>query len=121
MNYTENMKNEILKVADGEEIIGIVIGHNKNIDDPVYSECWRGLPESYKSVKKNTVISWQEAEPVLDYAHNGMSPYFKITAWTRDSVIFCINYDDLTIYGKQPRNPIDHEPYRSGCFEYRKE
>jgi len=117
MNYTENMRSEILKIAGGEEIIGIVIGYSPLMNDPRYNACWDGLPKEYKTVKKNKVITWQEAEAVLGYEHSRMSPYFNITAWTKDNVIFSINYDDFTIYGKQPRNPINHIPHRSGCVE----
>ena len=96
-----SIKTWILEKAGGEPIEAIVLS---TYDLGVWSD--------RKVVGKEVagkVISWSEAEPILDRAHRaGGKPDF--TAWTKSWVIVtgCFECDWWIV--AIPRNPTDHEP-----------
>ena len=103
-----NLINWINEMADGEEIEAIVFGEK---DFASFAEDYTPHP------LLNKVISFEEAEPILDYEFNdgyhttGCHP---ITAWTKSWVIFISTYDSSTSPCRLPRNPTDFEPYMPG-------
>lgn len=106
-----NFKDDILEAANGEEIIGIVIGDIG----------WgRGYsPEDKPEYKHiiNKVITWDEALPILNYEYDdgfGSPDCHAITAWTANKVIFVSEYDGATEVVWIPRNPIEYEPTMYG-------
>lgn len=104
-----NFKDDILEAANGEEIIGIVIG---DIEREYHS---KGKPE-YKHII-NKLITWDEALPILDYEYDtgfGAPDCQAITAWTANYVLFVDNYDGATSVVAMPRNPIEHAPIMPG-------
>ena len=100
-----NLKAWVLEAAEGEPIQGIVLGE---------SDC----NEAQASKNKwNRVLSWEEAQPLIDYdfwSGFGSPGCQAITAWTENRVIFISQYDGSTEITWVPRNPVDHEPGMPG-------
>jgi len=106
-----NLKQWILDEADGEEIIGIVIG------EMGWGDCGSdGIP-NYDQIPKGKLLAWEEAAPWLDYEfYNGYgAPGCQaIWAWTENWVIAIGQYDGSTWPYKIPRHPIDVMPDMEG-------
>lgn len=91
--------SDILAAADGQKILGIVIG-SLGWSNPL-------------TVIDKRVLSWEVAEPMLNYEHDanyGGPKVHAITAWTADRVIFVHDCEGSTEVKWVPRNPIEHEP-----------
>lgn len=108
-----NLKAWILDAADGEKVLGIVIGNMGWSDYQLES-----IPEESQNKKHwNKVLSWKDAEKLVDYTFDdgyGAPGCQAITAWTKDRVIFVKQYDGSTRINWVPRNPIDHTPNMPG-------
>lgn len=108
-----NLKQWVVAAAKGEPIEAIVIGNmgweDCGIDD---------IPEPSRDRDKwNKVLSWAEAEPLLDYNFDsgyGAPGCQAITAWTATKVIFISQYDGATGVEWLPRHPVDHQPRMPG-------
>ena len=103
-----NFKNDILKVADDQDIEAIVIG---NMGWEYYGY------EDKPTWIMDKLLSWKEAEPCLDYEYDdtyGAPDCQAITAWTKDYVLFVSQYDGSTRVERIPRNPIAYRPEMPG-------
>ena len=102
-----NYKDEILRVANGEKIIGLVM---QNFDG--YEQRHNDRPDLAKY--SNKVLTWDEAAPLLDYwpltKHNGSASLQPIVAWTENWVLFTVIYEDQAWISKVERNPIECVP-----------
>lgn len=103
----ENFLKDILEFLDGEDVEAVVIGesfmlgeeHEKPVDPPY-------------SVIRNRVISWESAQPYLDYPHDYgcTGGRHAILIWTASRVIFLSQYDCNTSIESVPRHPVDCFP-----------
>jgi hypothetical protein len=110
-----NLKQWILRAADGESIEAIVIGKpNQATALPTKVDVtWARQDDS----KYNKVLSWQEAEPLIDYPFDssyGLPRCHAVTAWTKSRVIFVSQYNGATSIEYAPRNPVNHMPAMPG-------
>lgn len=106
-----NLVEWIERQADGEPIEAVVIGQLG------WGDFGSDKIPQYESQKRNVVLSWSEAKPMLDYGfHNGYgSPNCNaITAWSKSWVIAISQYDGSTSPFRLPRNPADHKPKMPG-------
>lgn len=110
-----NLKDWILKVADGEPVEAIVIGKPTqalNIASHI-DATWARQDES----KFYRVLTWEEAEPLIDYSFDssyGTPRCHAVTAWTKTRVIFVSQYNGATSIEYTPRNPTNHTPSMPG-------
>lgn len=107
----ENFKEDILEAAEGEKIIGVVIG---TLGWGDYKS--DAIPQ-YQDQPRNQLISWEKAAPLLDYAYDsgyGAPECNAVYVWTEASVIFVSQYDGSTCLHKIPRNPCDCKPEMPG-------
>jgi len=104
-----NFKEDILREADGEEIIGVVIGafgwgdYHKKPSVPAF--------------QSGKLMTWEDALPILDYEYDagwGAPDCHAIVAWTENKVLFVVQYDGSTNVCTVPRNPSDCEPDMPG-------
>ena len=103
-----NLKRWLLKQADGEKILGVVIGIKGWYEDE-YSED--------KNTPKGTLLNWEEATKYIDYdfdAGYGGVGCHSILAWTKSWVITVGQYDGATWPYRLPRNPINIMPNMEG-------
>lgn len=103
-----NLKNWILKMTEGKEIEGIVIGDLGWGDDE---------RDEVPVEMKERVLDWPTAEKFLDYEFDsgyGSPGCNAVTVWTKDNVIFISQYDGSTCPCSVPRNPRDHKPEMPG-------
>ncbi len=110
-----NLKEWILKVANGEPIEAIVIGKpvQASLVTPPADIPWAHQDES----NFNRVLSWHEAEPLIDYPFDssyGLPRCHAVTAWTKSRVIFVSQYNGATSIEYAPRNPVNHMPSMPG-------
>jgi len=108
-----NLKQWVLRAANGENIEAIVLGKpRKRVDQPA-NVPWNDWDET----KLNKVLSWEEAEPLIDYNFDssyGTPGCHAVTAWTKNRIIFVSQYNGATSIESAPRNPSDHEPKMPG-------
>lgn len=67
--------------------------------------------------KRGIVLSWEEAEPMLDYGYDtgyGAPQCDAIYAYTAKRIIFVSTYDGSTSIQSLPRNPEPSEPEMFG-------
>lgn len=110
-----NLKEWILKAANGEPIEAIVIGKPTQaiLASPPVDVTWACQDES----NFNRVLTWQEAEPLVDYPFDssyGLPRCHAVTAWTRDRIIFVSQYNGATSIEYAPRHPVNHMPSMPG-------
>ena len=110
-----NLKQWILRAADGESIEAIVIGKptQATVIPPKVNATWARQDDS----KFNKVLTWQEAEPLIDYPFDssyGLPRCHAVTAWTKSRVIFISQYNGATSIEYAPRNPVNHMPSMPG-------
>jgi len=106
-----NLRDWILKMADGEAIEGIVLGPMR------YEEEGRRLIPHYDDMPQGIVLSWDEAEKWLNYefeAGLGSTECIPIWAWTKSWVIAIGDYDGATWPYRIPRHPADMMPTMEG-------
>lgn len=97
-----NFAQDIKRAANGEPIEGIVIGVRGWYDD--------NEPDT-------RVLSWDEAEPLLDYEYStdyGAPECHAINAWTANRVLLVGQYDGSTWVTWVPRNPTAIRPTMVG-------
>jgi hypothetical protein len=103
---------DIEKAADGEPIEAIRIGsfgwaYNEP-DEEAYG--WdRSERTAIPPEKKNVLLSWEEARPMLDYEYDsgfGASDCHNITAWTPSRVLYVHEYDGSTQVLWLERHPV---------------
>lgn len=106
-----NFANDIRDAVGDEEIVGIAIG----------AFGWDGFREEdierKAEVRRGVVLTWGEAEPMLDYEYHvgyGSPECDAICLWTPTRVIWVTQYDGSTHFSSAPRNPIDHMPDMPG-------
>jgi hypothetical protein len=94
--------DDIMAEADGEPIEAVVIGQAP----------WGGYSEDRierkAPARRNEVLSWEEARPMLDYDFDrgfGAPECDAIYAWTPTRVIFVREYDGSTGLDSLPRYP----------------
>jgi hypothetical protein len=95
-----NLKQWVLTAADGKPILGVVLGTI-------------GWDDSRPGQKLNELLSWAEAEPMLDYQFydgSGGAQCNALYAWTEDRVISVGEYDGSTGIQWVPRNPQACKP-----------
>ena len=100
-----NLKDEILKVANGQKIEAIVIGEHAGDED---SKC-----QPYFG----RILKWEDAIRIVDYKYDngfGAEDCHAVIAWTEDYVIFISCYDGSTSVQSVPRHPTEHEPIMYG-------
>lgn len=100
----------IEKMADGEAIEGVVIGHFNGWGSDDDRE---RIPADMRTV----VLSWEDAKPHLSYTFDngfGGADCHPVYAWTKSWVIFINEYDGATGPGRIPRNPVPCEPSFGG-------
>jgi hypothetical protein len=105
-----NFKDDILEAANGEPIEAIVIGEMG----------WGDYKEENKPPYRhvlNKILSWDDALLLLDYEYDtgyGAPDCQAITAWTKNQVLFVVQYDGSTNIYSVPRSPIEHVPCMPG-------
>lgn len=105
-----NFKDQILDAANGEPILGAVIGEF-------------GWGDRDKPVLTSKLLTWEEVAPTLDYMHEDWAynpQCHAIYAWTDSRVLFVHEYDGQTSVKFVPRNPIDCVCFMNGNREVRK-
>lgn len=113
-----NFAKDIEQAAEGEEIIGIVVGpfgwgswgEEGYLEDEV-------VRVKIPWEKRGVVLTWQEARPLLDYDYGdgfGAPECHAIVAWTENRVIFVGQYDGATSVYSLPRHPSPCRPYMPG-------
>ncbi len=108
-----NLKEWILRAANGEPIEAIVIGSMGKRKQTPKNVPWMKQDRS----KWNKVLKWEEAAPLIDYDFNssyGVPGCQAVTAWTKSRVIFVSQYNGSTSIEYAPRHPEDHEPAMPG-------
>lgn len=106
-----NFKQDILEEAGDEKIEAIVIGKMG------WGDYGKDRVPNYDQMKKNEILSWEEAAPFLDYSYStgyGAPECNAIVAWTSTRVIYVSQYDGSTSIESVPRNPTAHEPRMPG-------
>ena len=106
-----NLKKWLLDEADGEAIIGVVIGPMGWGD---YGS--ESVPQ-YDSQRRGEVLTWDEALPFIDYEFSngfGAPECNAVYAWTESWVIAICQYDGSTSPFKIPRNPSACTPDMPG-------
>jgi hypothetical protein len=104
-----NLAAEIEAVANGELIVGVVIGR----DD-------RKLWDAPKDDHEGVLLPWESARPILDYEYNndfGGADCHPVFAWTASRVIFVHEYDGSTFVNWVPRYPKGIVPVFGGIRE----
>ena len=104
----DNFLEEILDVADGEEILSVVIGTSSDR---------KKLIPNYDDIPKGVLLTFEEAKKWLNYEDNGgswNSNFLPIYAWTENNVIIVTMYDGSRNVDIVPRNPIECNPYFYG-------
>lgn len=100
-----NMKEDILEIADGEEILGVVISKTRS------GYAWSDDEADSPIAEKLT--PWNEAAPYLDYGYDdgyGGQDCHSIYAWTPSRVLFVSEYDGSTCVKSIPRDMQDCVP-----------
>lgn len=100
-----NFKQDILAAAAGEPILAIAVSafrswHYQLRDNPATSDHDLG----------SAPVSWDKAEPVLDYEYDdgyGGQDCHDIWAWTATRVLSIHEYDGSTLVISVARNPED--------------
>ena len=105
---------QILEMAGGEEIIGVVIGEFG------WGRGWGSLGYEEEKCKKQIpweirgrVLSWDEAKEWLDYEYDpgyGAPECHAVFAWAKNRVFFVQEYDGATCVSWIPRHPIPCKP-----------
>lgn len=101
---TVNLKEWILNAAAPEPILAIVMGEmmfDSGYGSPIHE-----------------LITWKEAEPLLDCEVNtgyGGEMIDGIIAWTETKIIVISDYDSSSDIHVLPRNPCEFQPYRIGA------
>jgi len=106
-----NLKHWILEQADGEEIIGVVIG------EMGWGDYNSEKVPNYNVHPRGKVIDWDIASHILNYEFDngyGAPGCEAVYAWTENWVIAIGQYDGATWPYKIPRNPIDIMPTMEG-------
>lgn len=113
--------DDIEYAAEGEAIIGIVIGRfgwaSRDESDSEAYGFSRIKAEPIPEEKKGVVLTWEEARPLLAYNYDagfGASECHAIYAWTESRVLFVVEYDGATWVSWAPRNPMDVMPGAKG-------
>lgn len=114
---TRTFAGDLLEVAGDEPIEAVVIGGfgwgSFNDEDPYGAD----RIERKAPVRKGVVLTWAEAEPMLDYEYSigfGAPECDAVWAWTPTRVLFVSQYDGATGVESVPRNPVDGEPDMPG-------
>ena len=105
MIENKTFADDIEEAAGGEPIEAIVIANYP----------WR--PHVIPENQTNTVLSWEEARPLLDYLYDrgfGLSDCNAIYAWTPTRVLFVHEYDGATGVHWLPRSPFACVPNEDG-------
>ena len=117
----ERMGNLALWIAleaEGEEILGVVIGEfgwSDGWGKQGYEE--EKCPKQIPWEKRGIVLPWGEARELLDYEfYNGYGApeCHAVYAWTKTKVIFVGTYDGKTWIESVPRNPTECHPHMVG-------
>jgi len=98
-----NLKEWILREADGEPIEGVVIGR-------MDGACNEDAVPRYDEMPKGKLLSWEEAQGWLDYEFDeglGLIECPPVWAWTPTKVIAIGEYDGSTWPYSIPRHPTD--------------
>ena len=106
-----NLKDWIEKEAGGQDIIGCVIGETG------WGDYKSDFVPGYVDHVRGKVLAWEKAIPQLSYefdAGHGAPGCEAIYAWTKDWVIFVVQYDGATWPTRVPRNPVDIMPDMPG-------
>ncbi len=106
-----NLVQWIMEAANGEEILGVVIG------EMGWGDYGCEVVPKYAQQPKNTLISWDVAKEFLDYEFSGGFGHPEcnaIYAWTPNNVLFISQYDGSTNLESVPRHPIDCTPIMPG-------
>ena len=99
------LKEWIEEAAEGEPIIGVVLGRS-----PYNFKEFEFYPE-------NKLLTWEKALQYLQFdfcGGYGSQGHFPIHAWTKSWVIGTDNYDGSTSCFRIPRNPCDCVPCEPG-------
>lgn len=105
----ENLKERLLRAANGEPIEAIVIGR------PGIGFDWDSDP--FTDAERGVVLTWEQAAPKLDYVFDNdryIACCHALYAWTA-SKIFFMEEDEGQVYLRSlPRNPTAVMPWFMG-------
>ena len=105
------LKEWIEKCADGEPVLGVVIGQMG------WGDYGSEMVPGYKEQPRNRLLTWEAALPHLSYEFDngyGAPGCNAIYAWTASRVIAISQYDGATAPFWIPRNPQDCVPEMPG-------
>lgn len=114
-----NFREEIVEAAGGERIEGVVIGVYWDASDWGSDSLWDLCP-AIPWDRREIVLSWEEAAPLLEYEHDGgwgTADCHAIYAWTGARVLFVHEYDGSTHVHHVPRHPVACRPEMSGEYQ----
>ena len=106
-----NLKQWILRKADGEEIEAVVIGHIGGTDYLEHKQ--DHIPDN----KKGVVMSWEEAQKLLDYEFDDSfaeETCHAVWVWTPNNVIAIAQCECYSYPYSIPRNPLEIFPTMVG-------
>lgn len=115
-----NLVEWIETLANGEPIIGVVIGRTgwaSEYDEDETNDYGSDKIPAYSSQKHNVLVTWEEAKPMLNYEFDsgyGSPGCNAITVWTTNWIIAVSQYDGATAPFRLPRNPVNHIPCMPG-------
>jgi len=105
------LKDDFVDSANGSPIEAVIVGE---MGWPDYGNDERHEPGLSR---KGEILSWEEAAPLLDYEYDsgyGAPDCQAVWAWTKDSVLFIVEYDGSTYISSIPRNPEEGIPSMPG-------
>lgn len=103
-----NLKQWLLKAANGEIIEAVMLG-----ELPDKGGKLGNLPWDESKLKSSQVLTWAEAEQLIDRDTTcaaGHPALKAITAWTKSRVIFISQQHGATSIEYAPRRPSTHRP-----------
>lgn len=107
-----NLAKDLKKwFEEGEVVEGVVIGKMG------WGDYNSGVVPGYSGMPRGVVLSWEEAEKLLDFEYDdgyGAPECPAIYVWTNTSIYFVVQYDGSTSLEIVPRNPIDCTPHMPG-------
>ena len=106
-----NLVQWILEVAEGEPVLGVVIG------EMGWGDYGSENVPNYEQIPKGKVLPWEEAKRWLDYEFDrgyGAPKCNAVYVWTTTKVIAITQYDGATSPFCVPRNPVDIMPSMPG-------
>jgi hypothetical protein len=106
-----NLKEWLLEMANGDEILSVVIG------EMGWGSFQKELVPNYDKIPKGQILPWEQAQGWLDFEFDrgfGAPECPAVYAWTESIVIAIGQYNGSTWPYTIPRNPEDIMPEMQG-------